>query len=138
MRTIQKLEFISGFTTLVATILYIIYIYMPFMKKMAESNNDSDIYHWSGAFFILIFPSLLIGVSSYFHAFKQSYIAFTIIIIVGSVVTILHFLSYLLGSAFEGHVLIGVLRGFFAFTTIILAFFNLILTLSNSKELSTR
>jgi hypothetical protein len=124
MRTIQKLEVISGFATLIATIMYIVYIYMPFMKKMAESNNDSDIYHWSGAFFILILPSFLILVSSYFHAFKQSYIA------------ILHFFSYLLGSAFEGHVLIGVSRGFFAFTTIVLAFFNLILTLSKSKEFS--
>jgi hypothetical protein len=136
MRTIQKVEFISGFATLIATVMYIIYIYMPFMEKMAKSNNDSDIYHWSGAFFILILPSLLIVVSSYFHAFRQSYIAFAVIIIVGGVIATLHFLSYLLGSAFEGQVLIGVSRGFFAFTTIILAFFNLILTLNKGKEFS--
>ncbi len=74
MRTIQKLEFISGIFTLIATVIYIIYIYMPFMKKVAVSNSDSDIYHWYSAFFILILPSFLIGVSSYFHAFKQSYI----------------------------------------------------------------
>ncbi len=83
-----------------------------------------------------ILPPALFLLSSYFHAFKRSYIALGFILIWGGLVIILTFMSVLIGSAFEGHPWIGASPGLVAFTTILLALINTIIYLNNKPKLA--
>jgi hypothetical protein len=132
MKTVQKLEVIAGVATLITMLLFIFFEDIPSLTKTVEYSNG---YPWVQAFFVLVFPCLLIAISSYFHALKNSYIGLAVIIILGGIITFLHVVTYLIGSVFESNVLIGRSPGFFAFATIILALYNSIRTYPNEKSL---
>ena len=126
MKIVQKLEFSAGIATFIATLLYIYFVDLPASKGVAELYHEPFSYNWTRGFLVLIVPSLLVAVSSYFHAFNNNYIGLAVIILLSGLITASHLLSFLLGSAFEGHLLIGNLRAIFAFLTIILAVCNTI------------
>lgn len=124
MKTLQISEVMAGIATFVCIFLFIYFVDYPSSKGVAELHKESFAYNWTGAFLILILPSFLIAASSYFHAFRRSYISLAVIVILGGALSFLNFLALIIGSAFEGHVVIGILPGLFAFLTIILAVYN--------------
>jgi hypothetical protein len=131
MRTIQKLEFISGVFTFLFALLNVYPNFISFAYGFKDSNEQLLF----GKITFLIIPASLVIIGAIFHTIKKWKTGFLMIFVGGMFLTLTHTLGFLLGQVLSVHHLFG---GFFAFTTIILAFFNLILTLSNSKELSTR
>jgi hypothetical protein len=124
MKTIQKLEFLTGIATFLSAFLFIYYIDYPMFKEVAELHDEPFKYDWVRTFLILIFPSFLIAISSYFHAFKKSYVALAIILTLGAARILLLLLTLLIGSAFENYVFIRVSPTIFSFLTILFALMN--------------
>lgn len=124
MKVLRTLEFSAGIATFLGALLVIYFISIPESKAIAELYHEPFNYSWTRAFLFLVIPSLLIAISSYFHAFRNNYIGLAVIIILGGAITFLHLIAILSGTAFEGHPLIGTSEGFFAFLTIILALIN--------------
>ncbi len=135
MKTIQKLEFVSGVFTFLFALpnIYLTYIFFADWIRDSKTSIEEVLV---GPILFLVTPALLVFIGVVFQTLKQWKIGFVIIFISGGWLTFTHLLGFLLGSVFNGYLLLGILPGLFAFTTIILAFFNLILTLNKSKELS--
>lgn len=124
MRTIQKLELFAGIATFVAMIMFIYFVDVPLSRKIAEQYNDLSGYHWMQTFLLLILPSLVVAISSYAHALKNNKVALSLILLIGGILSFLYGIGFLTGAAFEGHILIGVSPGLFAFATIVFALIN--------------
>jgi hypothetical protein len=124
MENLRRLEVVAGIVTFLSTFLFIHYVDYPSFEGVAKLHNEPFDYDWTKALLVLIVPTFLIAISSYFHAFKQSIIGFVIIFILAGAISFLSFLSLLIGSAFEGHPFIGIAPGVFAFTTIVSAICN--------------
>ncbi len=135
MKTIQKLELFAGVATLIATIAFIYFVDIPLSKKIAVQNNDSTGYHWIQPCLLLILPSLLIVISSYAHAFKESKIGFIVVVILSGTLSFLYAIGFLVGSAFEGQILIGISPGLFAFATLTFAIINIVWSFSERDRL---
>jgi hypothetical protein len=138
VKTVQKLEFLVGIATFLSALLSIYIVDYPELKAVAEFHKEPFNYDWTKAFLILILPSLLIAVSSYFHAFKNSFGALVVIVLLGGFISFFTALVYivgvLIGTHYEGNVLVGISPGLFAFVTILLALCNALLNLrSNNK-----
>ena len=127
IQLIQGLELGAGIACVIAVLMFIYFVDIPQSKGIAKLYNDSSGYHWITAFLFFILPSLLIAVSSYFHAIKRNNIGLAVIIILGGILSFLNAIGFLIGSAFEGHVWIGISPGFFAFMTIVFALINTVL-----------
>lgn len=136
MKTVQKLELLAGFATFASTLIFIYFVDMPQSRKIADLYNDSNGYNWAKAILSLILPSLLIAISSLIHITKNSKTALGVIIILGGIMSFLYAIGFLIGSAFEGHILIGTSPGLFAFATIILALINTILVYTKREKIS--
>ena len=108
-------------------IIFIYFVDISLSKKIAEQYNDLSGYHWIQTCLLLIFPSLLIAISSYVHALRNNKIAFGLILLIGGILPFLYSIGFLVGTAFEGHILIGISPGLFAFVTIVFSFINNVL-----------
>ncbi len=128
MRIVQKLEVLSGIATFLSAFLFIYIIDYPEFKDIAKFDNEPFKYDWIRAFLILILPTLLIAISSYFHAFRQSKTGFIIIIILAGIVFLFNAVGnatgIMIGTDFEGKFFISILPGLFAFATIVFAIYN--------------
>jgi uncharacterized Tic20 family protein len=128
METDQKLEFLAGVATFLSSFLFIYVIDYPEFKRVAEFNKEPFNYDWTRTFLVLILPTLLIAIGSYFHAFKQSKIGFVTVIISAGFVFLFNLLGnatgVVIGMDFEGNFLVGISPGLFAFTTIAFAIYN--------------
>lgn len=128
MKIAQKLEFMAGIGTFLSAFLFIYIIDYPEFKEIAEFNKEPFNYDWIRAFLVLILPTLLIAISSYFHAFKQSKIGFVIIIILSGIVFLFNATGnatgIVIGTDFEGNFFTSILPGLFAFITIVFAIYN--------------
>lgn len=118
-------ELYAGLGTLLATLMYIYLIDIPLAQRVAELHKKTNGYNWSGAFIFLLLPAALVVICSYFHAFKNSKIAFGFLFLIGSFVALTYAVPFLVGVTFDGYVLIGILPALFAMTTKILAVYNL-------------
>jgi uncharacterized membrane protein YfcA len=124
MKTVQKLEVIAGCGSLVAVLMFIYFVDITLSQKIAEARRELPVYDWKSALLFLILPALLIAVSSYFHAYKHSTISLIVILLLGGVITFLYAVGFLIGSDFQGNIVIGILPGLMTFFTIVLAVIN--------------
>lgn len=130
MKIIQKseltestaaLEIMGGVATFAAAFLSFVFVYIPRMERLQELGHPIE-KQLLPIFWLLLLPALLIAVSAYFHAIKQSYIGFGVLFICGGFIAFIHAISFLLGDVFEGRILIGILPGIFAALTLFFAF----------------
>jgi hypothetical protein len=127
MRTIQKLELSSSIAALLAGVLQI--AFFVFTSEQSEDNSATIITIYGIIY--LLFPLMIIGASTYFHAVKQSMIGFGILLVLGSVFVCFFGVLFLFGLLFGGGVknyvismLISALPSFFIFFTMLFAIIN--------------
>ncbi len=126
MKTVQKLEIFAGILTFLLTLPNVYLNYVSFSKWIEESRISTQEVLVPNLIF-LVSPAFLVAFGTYLHIVKRSMIGFGMIFICGGILTITHLLGSLAGNAFNDYPLLGISPGLFAFITIILAFFNVIL-----------
>lgn len=134
MKTVQKLEIFAGIATFLLILPNLWLTDNTFQKFIQESRNLTDEVFVS-TFIFLILPASLIAIGAYFHATKNSILGIVILIVCGGFFIFGYGVAWLIGSAFNGYRLLGLLPGFFAFITVFLAIYNSITTYRN-KSLS--
>ena len=123
MKTVQKLEVFFGAATLLTALLSFYFVHSPLMRHPNSENSSIEGFIFRPLIFFFL-PAFLTCVGSYIHSTKQSISGFVITIIFGSIVTFFHAVGFLIGTSFNGYLLLGISPGVFAFTTVILAFVN--------------
>ena len=114
MRSLLKLEIILGIACLVSVLLGI-YLEIPLSHRLTEHPSKPHLY-W---LWIDLIPGVLVAISACIHAFKKSYSAFGVIIIVAGFIFFLTVVSHLSW--------ISISRGFIALAVTLVAIINTIL-----------
>ena len=137
MKMLQRLEVLSGCLFCLSMAAYMYFIDAPLEKRVAERTGVLDWNYWDAPFpFILALLSLVILLCSFLHAFKHSYVALGIILVLGGLIILGLFMGLVIGTAFEGHIWLGLSPGIFAFTTIVFAGANAVAYLQHKQNMS--
>ena len=108
MRTIQKLELSSGIAALLAGVFQI--IFFVFTPERGEDNTTTIIITYGIIY--LLFPLIIIFISTCFHVTKNNMVGFGILLVLGSAfICFFGFLSiagFLIGHEMKTYTVIGI------------------------------
>jgi hypothetical protein len=135
MKTLQRLEIFAGISTFLLILPNVFLTYSSFSEWMADGRISAEEI-LTNALLMGILPSFLLAIGAYLHIAKGSKVGLGMIVVFGGLLFITHLMGYLLGSVFNGHRLLGISPGIFAFSTILLALCNTLLGLKSDDTFS--
>jgi hypothetical protein len=90
MKTVQKLEIGFGLATLVSTLIVFYVTVLPAITDALRDNSWATFRSYVfQSFLLLIFPSFCVGIASTIHAAKGNHWAFLVVLLGGSILSLL-------------------------------------------------
>lgn len=131
MKIIQKLEVVFGFATLIAAIVGFYFEHIPLIRRIGGLNGEVfSVEALVRSLILFLLPAIFVFFGSYFHGVKRSSLAFTSLIIGGSILTLVFIIAFFSGAAFYVY---GVTGALWRFAPHLLAMLTLIFAVRSRK-----